>query len=736
MHKLLRFLKPFSVSIILIFLLLFAQAMTDLELPAYMSRIVNIGLQQSGIESALPAAMRTGQYGALEYILDEAAWQEINEAYTVIDPEGADPAELEDLIKEYPILSSEPLALLEDIDERQKNKLLPIVSRGLVVLGAVEQMLAEIPGLPADTTPGDFLASLLPEQRLELLDRAAAALELMPPAMIEQVAIGIIVEEYEQIGIDLNRLENRYLLRTGGLMLLIALLGAACSILVGLISARIAAGLGRDLRLSLFTKVENFSGIEFDTFSTASLITRSTNDIQQIQMMLVMLLRILFYAPILGIGGILKVIDSNVSMTWIIALAVAALMTLILIMFAVAMPRFKRIQKLVDRVNLVTREILSGLMVIRAFNTEDYQEDKFDRANHDLTRTTLFVSRLMVLLMPVMMLIMNAVTLLIIWVGAAQVDRGAMQVGDVMAFMQYTMQIIMAFLMVSMIFIMLPRASVSAQRINEVLIVEPEIRDPAEPLPLPEDTAGRIEFRNVCFRYPNASADVLHNISFTAEPGKTTAIIGSTGCGKSTLINLVPRFYDVSSGQVLIDNIDVRSVRQEDLRRQIGYVPQKGVLFSGDIAENIRYGKEDASEEELRRAAAIAQALDFIEAGDDKFSASVAQGGSNVSGGQRQRLSIARALVGNPPVYIFDDSFSALDYRTDTALRKALKKYTGQATVLIVAQRIGTIRNADQILVLEEGRIVGSGRHRDLLATCDVYREIASSQLSEEELAI
>lgn len=736
MYKLLRYLKPFAGSVILIFLLLFAQAMTDLELPAYMSRIVNVGLQQSGIEKPLPEAMRLQQFSALELVLDDSSWQLIDAAYIIHDLDSLPDQDSEQLRQKYPLLQSESLAVLGDIDADQRSFLIDAVSRGLVILGSIEYMLADLPDLPDDLSAADLLA-MLPEEQLQvLLVQAAQALEIMPQSMIEQTAIGIIIEEYEQIGIDLSGLENRYLLRTGGLMLLIALLGAFCSILVGLISARVAAGLGRDLRLSLFSKVENFSGMEFDTFSTASLITRSTNDIQQIQMMLVMLLRILFYAPILGIGGVLKVIESNVSMTWIIALAVAVLMTLILAMFSIAMPRFKKIQKMVDRVNLVMREILSGLMVIRAFNTEEQQEKKFDQANRDLTRTNLFVSRLMALLMPVMMLIMNGITLLIIWVGAVHVDRGTMQVGDVMAFMQYAIQIIMAFLMVSMIFIMLPRASVSAQRINEVLVVQPQIADPPDPVAFAPEDPGRVEMRNVTFRYPNAEADVLHDISFTAEPGQTTAIIGSTGCGKSTLVNLLPRFYDVTAGQILIDNKDVRSVCQEDLRRRIGYVPQKGVLFSGDIAENIRYGKEDASTEEIRLAAEVAQALDFIESSEDGFAASVAQGGSNVSGGQRQRLSIARALAGNPPIYIFDDSFSALDFRTDAALRRALKKYTGNATVIIVAQRIGTIRNAEQILVLEEGRIVGRGSHRELLDTCSVYREIAASQLSEEELDI
>ena len=506
------------------------------------------------------------------------------------------------------------------------------------------------------------------------------------------------------------------------------------TVLVGFIASRVAASLGKELRGRVFRKVVSFSHAELDRFSTASLITRSTNDIQQIQMLFVMLLRIVFYAPIIGIGGVIKVLNTNTSMAWIIAVAVMAVLTLVIVLFAVAMPRFKIMQKLVDKVNLVTREILTGLPVIRAFSTQKHEEERFDKANKDLTRTNLFVNRVMTTMMPMMMLIMNGITVLIMWNGAHGVDAGSMQVGDLMAFMQYTMQIVMAFLMISMFSIMLPRASVSAGRIEEVLQTEPVIRDPEQTVSFDDAKRGLVEFKNVSFRYPGAEENVLENISFTAKPGETTAFIGSTGSGKSTLINLIPRFYDITEGELLVDGADVRRVSQHDLRAKIGYVPQKGVLFSGTIASNLRYGNNDASQEELDKAAQIAQAADFIGEKPDGFDSEISQGGTNVSGGQKQRLSIARAIAIHPEIYIFDDSFSALDYKTDVALRKALKEETAGSTVLIVAQRISTILHAEQIIVLDEGKIVGKGTHKELLKTCEVYQQIAMSQLSKEEL--
>ncbi len=528
--------------------------------------------------------------------------------------------------------------------------------------------------------------------------------------------------------------DTGYILAEGGKMLLVALLGAVCTIAVGYLSARLAAGTARNLRHDVFRKVERFSNAEFDHFSTASLITRTTNDIQQIQMLSVMALRFVFYAPIMGIGGIIRAVGKSSNLSWIIAVAVLVVIGFVLVIFALSVPRFKRVQKLVDKLNLVTRESLTGMMVIRAFNTQRREEERFDEVNRDLTRTTLFVNRIMVFMMPVMMLIMNGVQLLIIWIGAGQVDLGGIQVGDMMAFMQYAMQIIMSFLMISVMFIMLPRASVSAQRINEVLETEPVIRDKEVPARFPEDFKGIVEFKDVTFAYPGADEPALKHISFTAKPGETTAFIGSTGSGKSTLVNLIARFYDVTEGQILIDGVDIRDVSQHELRERIGFVPQKGVLFSGTIRSNLQYAKEDASDDELRMAAEIAQAADFIGDKEAGYDSEIAQGGGNVSGGQKQRLSIARALVKRAPIYIFDDSFSALDFKTDAALRRALKRETGHSTMLLVAQRISTIMGAEQIIVLDDGGIAGIGTHQELMKCCDVYREIAQSQLSEKEL--
>jgi ATP-binding cassette subfamily B protein len=735
MLKLVRYMRPFVASVILIFALLFVQAMTDLSLPDYMSSIVNVGIQQNGIDQTWPDVLRASRLEQLALLVPDQALTELRQAYTVLDRSQLNDADYQAAVVRYPLLAEEPVAELIDAGSLSGETRQAIL-RALALLTSIEQGQTGMTGqLPPGTDFFTFLAGLPADTRRQMLAEAAQSLDAIPESILRQTATAAVAAEYEKIGVDLADLQTRFILRTGGLMLLIALLGAACSILVGLLAARLAAGLARNLRLGVFSRVEHFSSAEFDTFSTASLITRTTNDIQQVQMTLVMLLRILFYAPILGTGGVIKVINSNVSMGWIIAVAVAALMTLIIVLFNIAVPRFKRIQKLVDRLNLVTREILSGLMVIRAFNRQPHEERRFDGANQDLTQINLFVSRLMALTMPVMMLIMNGVSLLIVWVGADQIDQGTMQVGDIMAFMQYTMQIIMSFLMLSMIFIMLPRASVSAQRIAEVLAVQPQIVDPEQPLTFDRERRGQVIFDSVSFRYPNADTDVLHDISLTARPGETTAIIGSTGCGKSTLVNLIPRFYDVTAGQIRVDGVDIRQVRLHDLRQKIGYIAQKGVLFTGTIEDNIRYGRPDADLDDIREAAATAQAIDFIDASEDGFATAIAQGGANVSGGQKQRLAIARALVKQPEIYIFDDSFSSLDYKTDAALRQALHARTSQATVLIVAQRIGTIRHAEQIIVLDQGRIVGRGTHEELLAGCPVYLEIAASQLSEEELA-
>jgi ATP-binding cassette subfamily B protein len=567
-----------------------------------------------------------------------------------------------------------------------------------------------------------------------MLETFQSKLSALPDPMITQGAVLYLQKEYGVLGVDMNRLQTNYILTAGAFMLLIALASMASTVIVAYLGAKVAAGLARSLRAKVFRKVTDFSNPEFDRFSTASLITRSTNDIQQIQMLMVMLLRIVFYAPILGIGGAFKVLAGDSSMGWTIAVAVMAILTLVTVLFGIAIPKFKMVQKLVDRLNLVTREILTGTLVIRAFNTQKHEEKKFDFANMDLTKTNLYVTRVMAIMMPAMMLIMNATTLLIVWVGAHQIDQGVMQVGDMMAFIQYAMQIIMAFLMISMVSVMLPRATVSAQRIGEVLDTDISVRDASDAEPIRTGKKGYIAFKHVSFRYPGAEEDVLSDISFTAAPGQTVALIGSTGSGKTTLVNLIERFYDVTGGEILIDGVDVRKISQHELREKIGYVPQRAVLFSGSIESNLRYGAADATGEEMEKAARIAQAMEFIEEMPEGFETNIAQGGANVSGGQKQRLSIARALVKKPEIYLFDDSFSALDYKTDAALRKALKETTAESTVLIVGQRISTIKNADQIIVLEEGKIAGIGTHNELMRSNEVYQQIALSQLSKEEL--
>ena len=599
-----------------------------------------------------------------------------------------------------------------------------------------EQMRTQMSGIPNVDKMDiyDMLEFMGAEGRNALIGQMDQQMDSMQDSMIAQAAAGYIKDAYTHIGIDTDQIETTYILHTGAKMLALAFLGMAASILVGLLASRVGAGVGRRLRENVFRKVVGFSNAEFDKFSTASLITRSTNDIQQIQLLLVMILRMVLYAPIMAIGGIWKVFHTNVDMSWIIGLAVAVIIVIVGFLFLVVMPKFKLIQNQVDKLNLVSREILTGLSVIRAFGTQKYEEERFDDANKALTKTNLFVNRAMTFMMPLMMFVMNSIAVLIVWVGGHSINDGAMQVGDMMAFIQYTMQIIMAFLMICMISVMLPRAAVSAGRVDEVLTSETMIHDPENPSHIPEEGKGKIVFDHVSFRYPGAEEDVLHDISFTAEPGKTTAFIGSTGCGKSTLVNLIPRFYDVTDGKITIDGKDIRNVSQHELREKLGYVPQKAVLFSGDIASNILYGNPEGSEAEMTEAATIAQATEFIEQKKKKYKSTISQGGSNVSGGQKQRLSIARAIAKHPDVYIFDDSFSALDYKTDATLRAKLKEKTSESTVMIVAQRISTILHADQIIVLDDGQIVGKGTHKELLKTCEAYYQIASSQLSEKEL--
>lgn len=741
MLKLAKYLKPFALSITAAIVLLFVQAMSDLALPDYMSYIVNNGIQQGGIVDAVPKAVRQSQMNRLLLFMGSDNKKRVMDDYTLIDKANKD---YESYLKYYPVLAKEPVYVLNNISKPEVDKINPVMGRAFLAVSGIEKMKSEAKGevipfngmnIPADTDLFALIAKLPQEQVLKLTESMEKQFSALGESMINQAAVLYVKEEYAALGMNTDRIQSSYILNTGIIMLFISLVSAACTVMVGFLAARAAAGLSRDLRKSIFTKVESFSSTEFDIFSTASLITRTTNDITQIQILVVIMIRMVFYAPIMGVGGVIRALNKSASMSWIIALAVVVLLVLIILVFAVAMPKFKIIQKLIDRLNLVTRENLSGMMVIRAFNTQKFEEERFDRANSDLTSTNLFVNRVMVVMMPVMMLIMNGITLLVVWVGAHQIANSSMQVGDMMAFMQYAIQIIFAFLMLSLMFILIPRASVSAQRIAEVLEIEPAVLDPKSPKNFDKSTEGIVEFKNVYFRYPGAEDDVLKDISFKAQPGQTTAIIGSTGAGKTTLINLIPRFYDVTGGQVLVDGVDVRDVSQHQLRDKIGYVPQKGALFKGTIESNLRYADEKASEDDIKKSAEIAQAIGFINQRPEGFDAEISQGGTNVSGGQKQRLSIARALVKKPEIYIFDDSFSALDFMTDAELRKALKAETGGSTVIIVAQRITTIMNAEQIIVLDDGIIAGIGTHKELLENCEAYREIALTQLSKEELS-
>ncbi|MDR4328937.1 ABC transporter ATP-binding protein [Bacillus pseudomycoides] len=745
MLKIIKHLKPFVASIIAVICLLSIQALCDLSLPDYMSNIVNVGIQQKGVENAVPGVIRKSELDKLTLFMNENEKKKVDDNYILLDKNNLSQSELKNDLKDYPQLDKEPLYKLHTEDKNTINELNDIFGKPMLITQGIEKggsSAFTAPGdnkapakLPPNTDPFAVIAKLPQDQIDAMKEKADEKFKNMPGSMVTQSAVSFIENEYKKIGINTDKLQSNYILTSGGKMLLLSLVSMAATVIVSLLAAKVAAGLGRDLRKKVFRKVTSFSNAEFDKFSTASLITRSTNDIQQVQTLMVMLLRIVFYAPILGIGGIIKVLTTDLSMGWIIAVAVIAILSLVIGLFSIAIPKFKSIQKLVDKINLITRESLTGMLVIRAFNNQKHEEKKFEKGNQDLTRTNLFVSRLMSFMMPMMMLIMNAVTVLIIWVGSHQVDMGHMQVGDMMAFMQYTMQIIMAFLMISMVSIMVPRASVSAQRIAEVLDTDLSIHDAAEPKTFASDKKGYVEFKNVSFKYPGAEEDVLSNITFTAKPGETTAFIGSTGSGKSTLINLIPRFYDVTSGQILIDGTDIREVSQKELREKIGYVPQKGVLFSGTIESNLKYGKKEATEEELAKAAEIAQAMEFINAKSESFRTEISQGGTNVSGGQKQRLSIARALTKKSEIFIFDDSFSALDFKTDAALRRALNNEIAGSTILLVAQRISTIMNADKIIVLDEGKIVGTGTHEELMENCEVYKQIALSQLSREELS-
>ena len=747
MKKLLKYLRPFAGAIIVAIMLLFVQAISDLSLPSYMSNIVNIGIQQKGIEDAVPKAIKSSELNKLLLFTNSDDKKVVEDNYKLIRKEELSNDDYEKYIKQYPELANEDIYVLDTKSKDVKKKLNEILGRPMLitslfesgdatkVMGDSGNVMAAPEGVDmANMDPFMMLSNMPEEQVLEIIKGVNEKLDEMPESMVTQSAVTYVREQYKELGIDIDKVQTNYLFMAGAKMLGVALIGTIAAVIVTFIAARIAAALGRNLRKDVFNKVVGFSNAEFDRFSTASLITRTTNDIQQIMMLIVMGLRIVFYAPILGIGGIVKVVKSGAGMGWVIVVAVVSILSLVAVLFVFAIPKFKMVQKLVDKLNLVTRESLTGMLVIRAFSTEKYEEEKFERANMNLTKTNLFVNRAMSMMMPLMMFIMNGVTLLIVWVGSHRVDSGVMQVGDMMAFMQYVMQIIMAFLMISMVSVILPRALVSAGRVSEVLNTDIAIKNIENPVSFKVEEKGEIEFKNVSFKYPGADEYILKDINFKAKSGETTAFIGSTGSGKSTLINLIPRFYDVTSGEILIDGENIKNVSLHDLREKIGFVPQKGMLFSGTIESNLKYGGEHISDQYMHKAAEIAQATEFISSKESGFNTEISQGGTNVSGGQKQRLAIARALAKNSEIFIFDDSFSALDFKTDAKLRKAINEELSDSTLLIVAQRISTIMNADQILVLDEGKVVGKGTHKELMENCEVYRQIALSQLSKEEL--
>lgn len=755
MLKILKNLKESWTAVIAIIILLCIQAAADLKLPDFTSQIVNVGIQQSGIENAAPEVIRKSTLDNLQYFTDD--YETILENYEIVEKN-------EKNIKEYPLLESEEIYKLKNISKSELENINNIISKPLMTLSVMsneetankikekmqstnaessqeidQSQMAQMQALSTVLENGTLMDAIkvLPEEAREsMLKEVKEQIDSMSDTILKQGAIAAVKNEYEAIGVSTTSISNKYIIKTGLQMLGVAMVTMVSAISIMFLSSRVAARLGKTLREKVFRKVLSFSNQEFNEFSAASLITRSTNDIQQIQQLLSILFRVVVYAPIIAIGGLITVVStSNLSMAWIIGLAVLAILIVVGTLFATTMPKFKKSQTLIDKLNLVSREILTGIPVIRAFNTQKREEDRFESANKDLMKNSVFVNSVMSMMMPIMMFIMNSIMILIIWVGGHNIDSGVMQVGDMMAFLQYTMQIVMSFLMISMISIMLPRASVSAKRINEVLEKEPAIKDKPELEQAKFDLKkkGLVEFRNVSFRYPDAESEILSDISFTANPGETTAIIGSTGSGKSTVVNLIPRFYDVTGGEILIDGVNIKDVSQKDLRSKIGFVPQKGILFSGTIESNIKYGK-DITDDEMKRVAEIAQASEFIEKKDEKYDSEIAQGGNNVSGGQKQRLSIARALAIDPEIFVFDDSFSALDLKTDRNLRDALKKQTSGKTIIMVAQRVSTIMNAEQIIVLEDGKIVGKGTHEELLKNCETYKQIALSQLSSEEL--
>lgn len=747
MLKILKYLRKTWVSVIVIVALLCVQAASDLALPDYTSKIVNTGIQQGGIETAIPEAISKNEMDNLLMFTDDD--EKILNYYTLVSKNNVNNDEYNKYLKEYPALQNEDIYVLNKLGKNEKSELEDSLKKPLVEVYLMqnEEMSVKIKDGLLENVPDpqkqamkdmplmDILKTMPKESLEKVISNIDEQIDKMQGTIVDQAAISSVKEEYKRLDVDVDKIQNRYIVFAGIQMLGISLVSMVSAVTIMLLSSRVAAKLGNTLRDKVFKKVLSFSTKEFNEFSTASLITRSTNDIQQIQMLITMLFRVVVYAPIIGIGGFIRVLtNSDTSMAWIIGLAILCIIGIVGTLFLLTMPKFKKLQDLVDKLNLVSREILTGLPVIRAFNTEKKEEKRFDDANKNLMKASIFVNRSMSMMMPLLMFIMNSITLLIVWVGGHNVDGGIMQVGDMMAFIQYTMQIVMSFLMISMISIMLPRAAVSARRINEVIDTIPSIKDKDKTKDFDDNKKGLVEFKDVSFKYPDADSEILEDISFTAEPGKTTAIIGSTGSGKSTIVNLIPRFYDVTGGELLIDGVNIKDVSQRDLRSKIGFVPQKGMLFTGTIKSNIKYGDPCMSDDDMIKAATIAQATEFIESKPKKYDEEISQGGTNVSGGQRQRLSIARAIATNPEIFVFDDSFSALDLKTDSKLRAALKEKTENKTVIIVAQRISTILDADKIIVLEEGKIAGIGRHEELMENCEIYKQIALSQLSKEEL--